>query len=134
MPTVTVTATGPAPAGDPMLKRTETVNGEPEGVGDLFHRLVEDGKAYARAEVNYYKTVGTERANALKTPAILGVAAVLFAHAAFLALCATLFVGLASLMSDTLAGLLTTVILAAVGGILGYLAYSKAKAAFGAKS
>jgi uncharacterized membrane protein len=117
-----------------MLKRTETAHGEPESVGDLFHRLVEDGKTYAKAEVNYYKTVGTERASALKMPVILGVLAVLFAHAAFLALCATLFVGLASLMSDTLAGVLTVVILAAVGGVLGYLAYSKAKAAFGAKS
>jgi hypothetical protein len=117
-----------------MLNRTETVQGEPESVGDLLHRLVEDGKTYARAEVDYYKTVGTERAAALKMPVILGVLALLFAHAAFLALCATLFVALASLMSDTLAGLLTVVILAAVGGVLGYLAYSKAQAAFGAKS
>lgn len=134
MATVTVAATGPAPAGDPMLKRTETIEGEPEGVGELLHRLVEDGKAYAKAEVNYYKTVGTERANALKMPAILGVLALLFVHAAFLALCATLFVGLASLMSDTLAGVLTVLILAGVGGVLGYLAYSKARAAFGAGS
>lgn len=134
MATVTVRATGPAPTGNPMLNRTETVQGEPESVGDLLHRLVEDGKTYARAEVDYYKTVGTERAAALKMPVILGVLALLFAHAAFLALCATLFVALASLMSDTLAGLLTIVILAAVGGVLGYLAYSKAQAAFGAKS
>lgn len=134
MATVTVRATGPAPTGNPMLNRTETVQGEPESVGDLLHRLVEDGKTYARAEVDYYKTVGTERAAALKMPVILGVLALLFAHAAFLALCATLFVALASLMSDTLAGLLTVVILAAVGGVLGYLAYSKAQAAFGAKS
>lgn len=134
MATVTVRATGPAPTGNPMLNRTETVQGELESVGDLLHRLVEDGKTYARAEVDYYKTVGTERAAALKTPAILGVLALLFAHAAFLALCATLFVALASLMSDTLAGLLTVIILAAVGGVLGYLAYSKARAAFGAGS
>ncbi len=134
MAPVTVTATGPAPPGDPMLRRTEVATGEPEGVGDLLHRLVEDGKTYARAEVNYYKTVGTERVNALKTPLIFGVLALLFVHAAFLALCATLFVGLATLMSDTLAGLLTVLILAGIGGVLGYLAYSKGKAAFGAKS
>ena len=129
----TVRATGPAKPGDPMLKRTETAAGEPEGVGDLVHRLVDDGKAYAKAEVNYYKTVGTERANALKTPAILGVLGLMFAHAAFLALCATLFVALATLMSDSLAGVLTVVILGGVGGVLGYLAYSKGRAAFGAK-
>lgn len=126
MEPITVRATEPAPPGDPMLKRTETIHGEPEGVGDLIHRLVEDGKAFARAEVNYFKTLGTEKASALKMPLILGVVALLFAHAAFLALIATLFVGLASLMSDTLAGLLTVLICAAIAGVCGYLAYSKA--------
>jgi uncharacterized membrane protein len=133
MAPVTVRAVGPAKPGDPVLNETETIHGEPEGVGDLVHRLVEDGKAYARAEVNYYKTFGTEKASALKTPAILGVVALLFAHAAFLALIATLFVGLASLMSDTLAGLLTVVICLGIAGLLGYLAYSKFQAAMGAK-
>jgi drug/metabolite transporter (DMT)-like permease len=109
-----------------MLKRTETIHGEPEGVGDLVHRLVEDGKAYAKAEVAYYKTLGSEKAAALKTPLILGVVALLFAHAAFLALIATLFVGLASLMSDTLAGLLTVLICLGIAGALGYVAYNKA--------
>ena len=132
MAPVTVRAVGPAEPGDPLLNRTETIHGEPEGVGDLLHRLVEDGKAYAKAEVDYYKTYGTEKANALKMPAILGVVALLFAHAAFLALIATLFVGLASLMSDTLAGLLTVVICLGIAGLLGYLAYSKFKAATGA--
>lgn len=126
METVTVRATGPVRPGDPMLKRTETITGDPEGIGDLFHRLVEDGKAYARAEGDYYKTLGREKAKALSTPLILGLVALLFAHAAFLALIATLFVGLASLMSDTLAGVLTVVICLAVAGGLGYLAYSKA--------
>ena len=126
METVTVRAIEPAPPGDPMLKRTETINGGPEGIGDLVHRLVEDGKAYARAEVAYFKALGTEKANALKLPIILGLVAVLFAHAAFLVLIATIFVGLASLMSDTLAGLLTLVICLAAAGGLGYLAYAKA--------
>jgi uncharacterized membrane protein len=131
MAPVTVRAIGPAEPGDPLLNRTETITGEPEGVGDLLHRLVEDGKAYAKAEVNYYKTYGSERVSAYKTPVILGLGALLFAHAAFLALIATLFVALASLMSDTLAGLLTVVICLGIAGVLGYLAYSKIKAASG---
>lgn len=134
MAPVTVTATGPAPPGNPMLNRVAVERGEPESVGDLFHRLVDDGKAYAKAEVNYYKTVGTERGKALINPAIFGVLALLFVHAAFLALCATLFVALAAVMKNWLAGLLTVVILAAIGGVLGYLAYSKGKAAIGGKS
>ena len=131
MAPVTVRAVGPAEPGDPLLNRTETITGEPEGVGDLLHRLVEDGKTYAKAEVNYYKTYGSERVNAYKVPVILGLVALLFAHAAFLALIATLFVGLASLMSDTLAGLLTVIICLGIAGVLGYLAYGKIKAASG---
>ncbi len=126
MEPVTVRATEPAPPGDPMLKRTETLHGEPDGIGDIVHRLVEDAKAYARAEVGSFKALGTEKANALKVPLILGLVAILFAHAAFLVLSATIFVGLASLMSDTLAGLLTLVICLVAAGGLGYLAYAKA--------
>ena len=126
MEPVTIRATEPAPPGDPMLKRTETLQGEPDGIGDLVHRLVDDAKAYARAEVSYFKTLGTEKANALKLPLILGLVAILFAHAAFLVLIATIFVGLASLMSDTLAGLVTLVICLVAAGGLGYLAYAKA--------
>jgi uncharacterized membrane protein YqjE len=126
MERVTVRATEPAAPGNPMLKRTETIKGEPEGIGDVVHRLVEDAKAYGQAELAYYKTLGTEKANALKAPLVLGLVAILFAHAAFLVLIATIFVGLASLMSDTLAGVVTLVICLAAAGGLGYLAYAKA--------
>lgn len=126
MEPVTVRATEPAPPGDPMLKRTETIKGEPDGIGDLVHRLIEDGKAYAKAEVGYVKALGTEKANALKVPIVLGLLAILFAHAAFLVLIATIFVALASLMSNTLAGLLTMLICLVAAGGFGYAAYSKA--------
>ncbi len=121
----------PARPGDPMTDRTATIKGEPEGVGDLVHRLVVDAKAYALAEADYYKAVGAEKANALKAPLVLGLMAILFAHAAFLVLIATLFVGLASLMSDTLAGLLTLVICLVAAGGFGYLAYAKATQGLG---
>lgn len=126
METVTVRATAPSLPGDPMLKQTETIKGEQDGIGDLVHRLIDDAKAYANAEVGYYKAIGTEKVGALKVPIVLGLLAILFAHAAFLVLIATIFVGLASLMSDTLAGLLTLVICLVAAGGLGALAYSKA--------
>ncbi|MDB5253869.1 MAG: hypothetical protein JWP27_3038 [Flaviaesturariibacter sp.] len=110
-----------------MLKRSDPIAGhEPDGIGDLVHRLVADGKAYAQAEINLYKTIGTEKARSLVTPVILFVAAVFLAHAAFLALVATLFVGLASLLkSDTLGGLVTVLILVVLAGIAAYLGKSK---------
>jgi hypothetical protein len=104
-----------------MLKPSERVGPQEDGIGDLVHRLVEDGKAYARAEVDLYKTIGTEKVRSLKTPVILLVTAVLLAHAAFLALVATLFVALALVMNDALAGLVTVLILGALAGITGYL-------------
>jgi uncharacterized membrane protein YqjE len=106
-----------------MLKPASTPHGGDESVGDLLHRLVNDGKAYAQAEVAYVKTLGTEKAAQLKMPVIYGVAALLFAHAAFLAVCALIWVGLAQLMNAALAGLITVVILGAIAGVLGYLAY-----------
>lgn len=119
---------------DSPLRQEPAPHQEPEGIGALFHRTVEDGKAYAKAEVNYYKTVGTERGKALVTPLIMGVAALLFALGAFGALVATLFVALDEVMKQWLAGLLTVLILAAIAGVLGYLAANKAKAAIGGKS
>ena len=110
-----------------MLARNDPVGGqEPEGVSDLVQRLVADGRAYAEAEVNLYKTIATEKVKSLVMPVILLVTAVILAHAAFLALVATLFVGLASLLdSDTLGGLVTVLIMAALAGIAGYLGVSK---------
>ncbi|GLR46886.1 phage holin family protein [Sphingomonas astaxanthinifaciens] len=99
--------------------------GKDEGIGDLLGRLVADGKAYARAEVDYVKTLGAEKAGAYKAPAVLGVLALLFAHAAFLTLCALVWVALAQVMNAALAGLLTLVILGGLAGLLGYLAYAK---------
>jgi uncharacterized membrane protein YqjE len=133
MESVTVRATGPAPAGDPMLKRTERVTGEPEGIGDLLHRLVEDGKSYARAEVAYVKTLGSEKAAELKKPVIFGVAALFFAHAAFLALCALIWVALDQVMNAALAGLLTVLILGGIAGALGMAAYKGFSRATGAE-
>ena len=50
-------------------------------VGELVHELIEDGKAYARAEVSLVKAIAAAKANALKLPAILfGVAFLLVAR------------------------------------------------------
>ena len=118
-----------------MLRRGDSPQAqEPEGIGDLFHRLVEDGKAYVQAEVNLYKTIGTERAKALRTPAILFVAAYFLSWGAFLALVATLFVGLDTLMSPVLAGILTVLIVGGLAGLLAWLGIKKAREAFSGSS
>ncbi|URD61314.1 phage holin family protein [Sphingomonas sp. KRR8] len=115
-----------------MLKPASPPISGDDSVGDLLHRLVNDGKAYAQAEVAYVKTLGSEKAAQAKQPVIYGVAALLFAHAAFLAVCALIWVGLAQLMNAALAGLLTVIILGAVAGVLGYLAYGGVRKMTGA--
>lgn len=111
-----------------MLKpRGDERGPETEGLGELFHRLVEDAKVYARAEVELYKTIGSEKARAYRTPVILLVVALFLAHAGALTLVATLFIGLARLMNPVLAGVATTLILFAAGGILAKVAMARLK-------
>jgi len=99
-----------------------------DGIGELVHRLVDDGKAYAKAELAYARTLGTEKVGQAKAPIIYGVAALLFAHAAFLTLCALVWVALAQVMNAALAGLITLVVLGVIAGVLGSLASSRLKA------
>jgi len=115
-----------------MLKPASVPMSGDDGIGELVHRLVDDGKAYAKAELAYVKTIGTEKVAQAKAPIVYGVAALFFAHAAFLALCALVWVALAQMMNAALAGLITFVILGAVAGLLAMLAYGKIKALTGA--
>lgn len=110
-----------------MLKKTESA--APDGLGGLFARAKDEAVAWGKAEINLYRTIGTEKANAWKLPLILLGAALFLGHAAMLALIATLFVALALVMNAALAGLVTVVLLAAAAGILAKVALAKIKAA-----
>ncbi|WP_162789128.1 MULTISPECIES: phage holin family protein [Sphingomonas] len=110
-----------------MLKPAGTPSSGDDNIGELVHRLVDDGKAYAKAELAYVKTLGTEKASELKQPLVFGVLALFFAHAAFLALCALLWVGLAQVMNAALAGLVTLVVLGGLAGLFAALAKARIK-------
>ena len=72
-----------------MLKPPNEPEAAPDNdrpVGQLVHELIEDGKAYARAEFEVVKAIATAKANALKVPAILFGVAFLLALAAITAL------------------------------------------------
>ena len=91
-------------------------------IGDLFGRLIDDGKAYAKAEVDLAKARGMAQVDRAKRPAIFGVLAFFFALAAVIALVMTLVLSLASLIGPLGGGLLATVITLGVAGGLGYAA------------
>ena len=89
-------------------------------VGELVHELIEDGKAYARAELDYVKAIAASKAKALKLPAILFGVAFLFALAAFVALVVGIANGLATLIGPLAGGIVAALLFAAVAGGLGW--------------
>jgi hypothetical protein len=96
------------PAGDP----------REESIGELFGRLVEDGRAYAEAELALAKAIAQYRAQrAGRALAALGAGAVLLLSAVT-ALAIGLVLGLSRYMSPFLAGLLVAAVLAGGGWLL----------------
>ena len=110
------------PADQPM-----TGPDEERPVGDLVHKLVEDGKAYAKAELDLANAMATAKGKALAVPAALIGAALLFGIAAIGALATGLVLALAEVMNPLLAGAITLLLFGAVAAGLGYLAVARAR-------
>lgn len=109
-----------------MLQAADTAPpGEERPIGDLVSELVDEGKAYARAEVDLAKAIASAKANAAKTPAILFVVATFVAMAALNALAFGIVLALDTLMGPLLAGILAFVLIGAVAGLLGWLGVQK---------
>jgi Ni/Fe-hydrogenase subunit HybB-like protein len=89
-----------------------------ESIGELFGRLVEDGRSYAEAELALIKAIAQYRAQrAGRALAALGAGAVLLLSAVT-ALVIGLVLGLSHYMSPFLAGLLVAALLAGGGWLL----------------
>ena len=109
-----------------MLKPADPQPPESERpIGDIFSDIVDDGKAYARAELNRAKAIAAAKASAAKVPAILLVAAALVGMAALNALAVATFVLLAMVMNPVLAALLAFLLIAGVAALLGWLGVQK---------
>ena len=94
-------------------------------LGELATQLVDDAKAYARAEVDLVKAIAADKAKSLILAGILFTVAFLFAIGAICVLSIAIFVSLAYLMSPMLAGLLTFFIVSAVAGTFGWFGWQK---------
>ena len=104
-----------------MLKPADPGPPPPERpVGDLVHELVEEGKAYARAEVGLAKAIATAKARALALPAALLATAAILALAAVSALAAGVVIALARLIGPLAAGFVGMLLFAAIAGCLGW--------------
>ena len=96
-------------------------------IGEIVSDLVDEGKAYARAEFNVAREVAAARAKGLKTPLILLSAALFVGMAALNALAVAIFILLALLMRPILAALLAFVLIAGTAGLLAWLGIQKLK-------
>ena len=100
-----------------MLKPNTEPMQDPEDerpIGELVGQLVDEGKAYAKAEVELAKATALAKAETFKVPAIVLFAALLFAQAAVTVLAVTVALTLAPLIGS-LGGGLVAVLMA--GGV-----------------
>jgi hypothetical protein len=111
-----------------MLKRFYPGLGLPyRPVGVLVSELIDEGKAYARAEFALYKAIATAKAKALALPAGLFAAAFVFALAAVTALAVGVVLGLTKFIGPLAAGFIGLIIFAAIAGLLGWYGAERLK-------
>lgn len=90
-------------------------------VGELVHELIEDGKAYARAEVGLVKAMATAKLNAVKLPAVLFGIAFAFVLGAIGALAYGVAAALATLIGPLAGGIVAFLLFAGIaGGLVWY--------------
>jgi hypothetical protein len=94
-----------APASDP----------REESIGDLAGRLVDDGRAYARAELELLKRIARHRAGRARNGLILLAVGAVLLLSSLTALILGLVLGLAVLIGPVLAGLAIAALLAGAG-------------------
>ena len=104
-----------------MLKPADPGPPPPERpIGELVHELIEEGKAYARAEVDLYKAIAAAKGKALALPAGLFAAAFLLALASVTALAVGVVMALARFIGPLLAGIAGLLVFAGIAAGLAW--------------
>jgi len=114
-----------------MLKPAESGPPRPERpVGELVHELIENGKAYARAEIDLAKAIAAAKGKALAIPAVLFGVAFICVLAAVVALAIGVVIALETYIGPLAAGFVGMLIFAALAGLLGWAGYNKLRRDF----
>ena len=95
-------------------------------IGELFGQLIDEGKAYAKAEFGLARASAEAKADAAKKPALYGAASLLFLIAGVVVLCMTLALALATLVGPLAGGLIASLITFAIAYGLFLLARKEA--------
>jgi len=98
---------------------------EERPIGELFGQLIDEGKAYAKAELGLAKATAEAKADAAKKPALLAGAALLFLIAGVVVLCMTMALALATLVGPLAGGLIAALVTFGIAGLLGLWAKSE---------
>jgi len=101
-----------------------------ESIGDLVGRLATDARAYAEAEVGYYRALALQKGREAQAGFFLAIAALLVAIAAFVALPVGLILVLAPLVGPLWATLIVVALFLTLTGGLGLLAYMHLRKVF----
>ena len=115
-----------------MLKRADNQMPEPEEeapLGEIVSDLVDQGKAYAKAEIDLAKAQAMAKVAEFKVPAILLFGAWLFAQAAVTVLAVAVAMGLAPLIGPFGGGLVAVLLAGGVAGLLAWLAVKRLQGA-----
>jgi uncharacterized protein (DUF697 family) len=107
-----------------MLKPADPDPGE-RPIGELVQELVEEGKAYARAELDVVKAIAAAKGKALVWPAGIAFVALLCSQAAITVLAVGLLMALDSVMNPLFAGVIASLVFAAITAALGWYAYRR---------
>lgn len=100
---------------------------DPNSIGFLFSRLIDDAERFVRAEINLYRAEAVARVNEAKLAVLLGVAAFLLAQAALIALLVGLLLIARRLMGPALATLTVVGGALIVAGVMVAIAVAKIK-------
>lgn len=101
------------------------VENEDRPIGETVARLVDEGKAYARAEFDLARARVELRLDRFRAVALLGGLALLLAIGALIALTMTAVLTLAGLLGPLGGGLLATALIAALAAGCAYLAKAR---------
>ena len=114
-----------------MLKPAETLQGpeDERPIGEIVHQLLDEGKAYAKAEFDLAKATAEAKADEYKWPAIYFFAALLFAQAAVTVLAVTIALALATIIGPLAGGLVAVLVAGGAAGGLAWLGVNKIKGA-----
>jgi hypothetical protein len=108
-----------------MLKPADPGPSSERPVGELVHQLIEEGRAYARAEIDLIKAIAAAKGKALALPAALFGIAFICALAGVTALAVGVVIALAKFIGPLAAGLVGLLLFAGIAGGLGWYGYER---------